>query len=135
VDLGWLPTASGVGTGSVVVVLLLVFLRSMHSDRDHYRREIEATELRASKAIAAAEKRATEAEARTREVRADKDKLRKRADSEMEQLHQRFNAERDDHHAAVDRLYEQLRQVSAELADTRRLLARCCVEQDRDGPP
>ena len=37
--------------------------------------------------------------------------------------------------ADLDRLHEQLRQMSAELADARRLLARCCTQRDRDGPP
>jgi len=122
VDLEWLRAAGS--TGGLVGLVLAVLLRSMQTDRTHYREQIEK-----------AGKRADEAEARTRDVRADKEKLRKELDAELDALHKRFNAERDEHRADLDRLHEQLRQMSAELADARRLLARCCTQRDRDGPP
>lgn len=121
-DLEWLPAAGG--TGSLVGLVLWVLLRSMHADRDHYRQALDA-----------AAKRADEAEARTRDVRRDKEEQRKRQDDEIEKLHQRLDAERDAHRAEVDQLSEQLRQATGELADARRLLARCCTQRDRDGPP
>ena len=121
-DLEWLRAAGS--TGGLVGLVLAVLLRSMQTDRTHYREQIEK-----------AGKRADEAEARTRDVRADKEKLRKELDAELDALHKRFNAERDEHRADLDRLHEQLRQMSAELADARRLLARCCTQRDRDGPP
>ena len=112
------------GTGSIVGLVLWVLLRSVHADRDHYH-----------KAIAAADKRAEEAEERTRSVRADKEALRKRMDADLDKASKRLDAEREAHRADLDRLHGQLRETSAELADARRLLARCCTQRDRDGPP
>lgn len=110
-DLEQLLTAGG--TGGLVGLVLLVLLRSMAADRKHYREQLEA-----------ADKRADDAEARTSQVRATK-----------ESLHERLDAEREKHRADLDRLHSQLRETSAELADARRLLARCCTQRDRDGPP